>query len=73
MIGATIGHDSDHHYAEPYSYTEQHCSVVTDYVEEEHIIGYRVSYRYQGELYTSRMDHDPGRFVRLRVSHRLLD
>lgn len=73
IIGAAIGHDSDRSYQQPYSYTEQHCAVHTDYLEEERIHGYRVSYRYQGELYTTRMDRDPGRFVQLRVSHQLLD
>ena len=73
VIGATIGHDSDHSYSRPYRYTEQRCSVTTDYLEEERILGYRVSYKFQGERYTTRMDHDPGRFVRLRLSHQLLD
>lgn len=73
IIGATIGHNSDHSYQRPYSYTEQRCSVNTDYIEEERILGYRVSYKYRGEHYTTRMNRDPGRFVRLRVSHRLLD
>lgn len=73
MIGAAVGHDADHSYQQPYSYTEQHCSVTTDYIEEEHILGYRVSYTFQGEQYSTRMDHDPGRFVHLRVSHQLLD
>jgi uncharacterized protein YcfJ len=73
VIGATIGHDSDRSYQQPYRYTEQRCSVSTDYIEEERIRGYRVSYKYQGQHYTTRMDHDPGRHVRLRVSHQLLD
>lgn len=73
VIGASIGHDSGRRYQQPYSYTEQRCSVSTDYIEEERILGYRVSYNYQGEQYTTRMDRDPGRYVSLRVSHQLLD
>lgn len=73
VIGATIGHNSDRSHSEPYSYIEQRCSVTTDYMEEERILGYRVSYHYQGEHYTTRMDRDPGHFVQLRISHQLLD
>lgn len=73
VVGGAIGHDSDHAYSRPYSYTEQHCSVSTDYIEEERTLGYRVSYQFQGEEYTTRMESDPGRYVRVQVSHRLLD
>jgi uncharacterized protein YcfJ len=73
VIGATIGHQNDNNYQTPYSYTEQRCIVSTDYLEEERILGYRVSYKFQGEHYTTRMDREPGRFVRLRISHQLLD
>ncbi len=72
-IGAAIGHDSDHSYQSPYHYTEQRCTVTTDYLNEERLQGYRVHYRYQGEEYVKRMDRDPGRFVHIRVSHQLLD
>ncbi|MDH5785172.1 MAG: hypothetical protein OEZ16_06115 [Chromatiales bacterium] len=73
IIGATIGHQNDRHYQQPVTYTEQRCSQHTDYVSEEQIRGYRVTYHYQGERYTTRMDHDPGSHVQIRVSHRLLD
>jgi len=73
LIGATIGHDADLHKVARRSHTEHHCSVTTGYVEEEQILGYRVSYHYHGDTYTTRMDHEPGRFVRLRVTHQLLD
>ncbi len=73
LLGASIGNRAERKRHAPYSYTEQHCSVTTDYIEEERISGYRVSYLYHGESYTTRMDRDPGKFVRLRVSHQLLD
>lgn len=73
LIGATIGHDSDRSTQSPYGYTEQRCRVTTHYTEEERINGYRVSYQFQGETYVTQMDHKPGRYVRLRVSHQLLD
>ena len=34
---------------------------------EEHIAGYDVTYRYQGRLYHTRTDYDPGRRIRVRV------
>jgi uncharacterized protein YcfJ len=73
LIGATIGHDADRIDSHPYRTVEQHCAIHTDYVEEERISGYRVSYDYQGLSYVTRMDRDPGRFVRLRLSLQLLD
>lgn len=73
LIGATIGHEQDHDYTTPYGYTEQRCRVSTDYIEEQRTLGYRVSYQYQGEVYTTRMARDPGHYVRLRVTHQLLD
>jgi uncharacterized protein YcfJ len=34
--------------------------------EEEELAGYRVTYQYAGETYSTTLDHDPG--SRLRVS-----
>lgn len=74
IIGAAVGHDADRStYDEPYRRSERRCEVREEYYEEERVSGYRVTYRYRGETYTTRMDHDPGRFVRLRVSHTLVD
>lgn len=69
MIGAAVGADSDRRNArtEPYSDTEHHCRVSTDYVQEEHVRGYRVTYRYHGETFTTEMDHHPGKFIPVRV------
>lgn len=72
-IGATIGRQHDQDYTTPYSTTEQHCRIGTDYSQEERIVGYRVRYRYHGEEYTTRLGYEPGKFVRLRVTHQLLD
>ena len=45
-----------------------YCEVVNDYRETERIVGYRVEYEYNGEVYTTRTDRDPGRFIELHVS-----
>lgn len=73
LIGAGIGRDTDRVTHTPYRYTEQHCALRTEYSEERRISGYRVHYRFRGEEFVTHMDHDPGKFVRLGLSHRLLD
>lgn len=68
VIGAAVGHDADRQArSEPYSNTEHHCRVTTDYIQEERLRGYRVTYRYQGQTFTTEMDHDPGKFLPVRV------
>jgi uncharacterized protein YcfJ len=71
ILGGSIAHDMERRrrtygYA---AYTEpvQRCRVEQDYYEQERIVGYDVTYRYNGEVYHTRMDHDPGRRVRVRV------
>lgn len=44
------------------------CQSQTTYVFEERISGYDVTYELEGETFTTRMDHDPGRFLRFRRS-----
>lgn len=74
VIGAAVGADADRNARrEPYSDTEHHCQVRTDYVREEHLRAYRVTYRYQGETFVTEMDRDPGKFVPVRVQVSLVD
>lgn len=51
-----------------YTTQEQQCQTVERFYEEERHVGYRVTYRYQGQEYTRTMPYDPGRTVRVRVS-----
>jgi uncharacterized protein YcfJ len=44
------------------------CQVVDRYVERKQVVGYDVQYRYRGEVYSSRMDYDPGEKLRVRVA-----
>jgi uncharacterized protein YcfJ len=68
VIGAAVGADADRQArSEPYSNTEHHCRVSTDYIQEERLRGYWVTYRYQGQTFTTEMDHDPGKFLPVRV------
>ncbi|HKK14445.1 MAG TPA: glycine zipper 2TM domain-containing protein [Gammaproteobacteria bacterium] len=48
--------------------TETHCRTVNDYHQEQRVEGYRVTYRYHGRRFVTRMNHDPGRRLRVRVT-----
>ena len=76
VVGAVLGHSVGrdivraNNHPQPARYqTVQHCEEVTQYRDEERLIGYQVRYRYQGEEFTVRTDQDPGDRIRLRVSH----
>ena len=69
ILGASIGHDLaerslSHGY---HSGMEERCETVHDYHEERHIDGYDVRYVYNGRSFVRRMDHPPGRKIRVRV------
>ena len=44
---------------------ETRCEPRTGYRDEPRLLGYDVTYRYNGRLYETRMDHDPGHEVRV--------
>jgi uncharacterized protein YcfJ len=71
LIGASVAHDRAKRRAPAHSHervaTEERCRVVNQYQTEERIDGYWVTYRYQGESYTTRMPFDPGSSIRVRV------
>ena len=46
--------------------TQRRCRQIEG--AQRHIVGYDVEYRYRGELYTARMNTDPGDRMRVRVS-----
>lgn len=71
LIGASVAHDRVKRRAHADSHervaTEERCRVVNHYQIEERIDGYRVTYRYQHESFTTRMPFDPGSSIRVRV------
>ena len=80
VLGGTIGRDiqrraehrqayrADHAYYEPVQYrTREVCETVYETREELELEGYDVTYRYAGQTHTARMDHDPGRYLDVRV------
>lgn len=70
IIGAAVGKNmarGQDTYYENVSYVDR-CEVRTTYQTEERIDGYNVTYRYKGEVYTTRTNYDPGRFIQVRVN-----
>lgn len=71
VLGGSIGADisrRNRYYRDDVRYTtRQVCSVVHEERVEERLAGYRVTYRYGGEIYTTEMDHDPGPTLPVRV------
>ena len=46
----------------------QRCEMAYELVEEERLVGYQVTYLYNGDEYSVRTETDPGDQIRLRVS-----
>lgn len=73
ILGASIGSDmgsNRNHYAEGRSqyHNERRCETTHQVSYEEEVVGYKVWYRYHGQTYTTRMDHKPGKKIRVRVN-----
>jgi uncharacterized protein YcfJ len=69
VLGGSLGRDAAHRHRRHYARTisETQCRTEYDYHEEERLDGYLVEYSYQGRTYETRMDHDPGDRVRVKV------
>ena len=70
LLGAAIGNDVSRRNAyrgTSYDDVRQVCRVEQDYRQERRLTGYDVTYRYAGETYTTQLDRDPGRTLRVRV------
>lgn len=73
LLGGAIGNNLSHGTAQTYTVSEpvQRCEVRHRERTVQQVVAYRVSYRYRGQVYTTRMDRDPGRFIQVRVSERV--
>lgn len=76
LIGSAIGHDNEHKNRDRDDHrdyevrTREQCQTRYQRHEEERIDGYTVTYRFQGETYTTRTEYQPGDKIRLAVSAR---
>jgi uncharacterized protein YcfJ len=70
IIGASIGSQagSNKHYNHRTS-----CYTQREYLIEERITGYEVSYDYNGRVYQTRMQNHPGEQVRIQVNHQVAE
>jgi len=67
LLGASVGHDLGRRDHDAYPVTTERCRTEHNSYQEERVVGYDVSYRYQGRLYTTRLPYDPGDRLRVRV------
>ena len=81
VLGGTIGRDVQRraeqrraeqyggygHYETARYQTREVCETVYETSEELELDGYDVTYRYAGQIHTTRMDRDPGRYLEVRV------
>ena len=67
LLGGSVGRDVG---GSSYNnrYRGEECHVTERYHEEQRIDGYRVNYKYQGQIYTTHMDHYPGKHIPVNVS-----
>ena len=56
-------------YEREYRTVEERCATRTEYVREERVTGYDVTYRYRGRTYNTVTDYDPGDRIRIAVNH----
>jgi len=71
MLGRSIGRDiiRDNNRSRSREYqTVQRCNTVYQQHDEERLVGYDVTYLYNGQQYSVRADSDPGDQIRVRVS-----
>ena len=75
LLGATIGNQSAYRQGGnygpvQYSRPVKRCETTYRDHQEKRIDGYDVVYRYHGQKYATRMPHDPGHKIRVRVDIR---
>ena len=68
VVGAAAASDGRRSEPEYYETTEEICETRYEIEERERVDGFRVTYRYAGQLYTTRTKTDPGDRIRVRVS-----
>lgn len=68
LAGAAVGSNVNRRPGRHYTNVEERCRLERDYHEESRLEGYRVTYLYNGQTYTTRTRHDPGQHIRVRVA-----
>ncbi|MEA1889982.1 MAG: glycine zipper 2TM domain-containing protein [Pseudomonadota bacterium] len=76
ILGGSVARDVQYRYGNNgyrgrghrHETTETQCETYNEYHDEEQIDGYRVKYRYNGRVYHTRTETDPGKRMRVKVS-----
>ncbi len=71
LIGASAGRDIEkrrNYRSQPH--TVQRCRVEQSHYYKEQRVGYEVRYEFEGQVYQTRTQRDPGRTLAIEVSHR---
>lgn len=72
VLGASIGNDLTRVEHRPdrrhHGRFEQRCETVTQYESHKELVAYDVKYRFRGQTYRTRMEHDPGDSMQVRVT-----
>lgn len=68
IAGAVVGGAVGNNMAQNGGQVQTRCRIVEGEPERREVVGYDVQYRYQGEIFVSRLDYDPGSRLRVRVS-----
>lgn len=74
LLGGAIGHNSARGGYEPYRTNgyyvrdyRQDCRTETNWQGSDEVVGYDVTYRYEGRTYHTTLDHHPGHRLRVRI------
>lgn len=70
IVGAAIGNEASSRNKPGNAYVslQERCQVVNDYREEMRLEGYDVRYLYNGRIYHTRTQNDPGRTIPVNVT-----
>ena len=76
ILGGSVARDVQHRYGNQgyrgrghgHQKTMTQCETIDEYHDEERIDGYRVKYRYNGRVYHTRTETDPGKRMQVKVS-----
>lgn len=73
LLGGAIGNNLSHGDVQSYTVDQpvRHCRISHRYRTIRQVVAYRVHYRFHGRIYTTRMHHEPGRFIRVRVNQQV--
>ena len=76
ILGGSVARDVQHRYGNQghrghgrgHQKTVTQCETINEYHDEERIDGYQVKYRYNGRVYQTQTETDPGKKMRVQVS-----